>query len=114
VLFAYGKSIQRMPRAFSTALGVIDSLREPPVELVVVGTPGSADYAALTAAVGDVYLPNRIEARVHPEAPASTLKLPLVEGKTLVQGKAALYVCRDFSCQQPITDPAQIRAALGV
>jgi uncharacterized protein YyaL (SSP411 family) len=113
-VFAYGKSIQRMPRAFSTALGVIDSLSEPSTEIVLVGAPGSPDYDALAAAVAGVYLPNRIEARIRPEAAPQALKLPLVEGKSVVPGKAALYVCRNFTCQKPITDPADVPSALGV
>ncbi|HRC25072.1 MAG TPA: aldo/keto reductase, partial [Nitrospira sp.] len=37
---------------------------------------------------------------------------PLLQGKALVGGKAALYVCRNFACRQPITDPADLPALL--
>ena len=37
---------------------------------------------------------------------------PLLTGKTLVNGKAALYVCRNFSCEAPITNPNAVGAAL--
>ena len=33
----------------------------------------------------------------------------LVAGKDRIDGKAALYVCRDFACKRPVTDPAEVR-----
>jgi hypothetical protein len=34
--------------------------------------------------------------------------VPLLEGKGLVDGKPAVYVCEHFACQAPATDPAQL------
>jgi uncharacterized protein len=31
--------------------------------------------------------------------------VPLLDGKGLVNGQAAVYVCERFACQAPITDP---------
>jgi uncharacterized protein len=37
----------------------------------------------------------------------------LVEGKSAVDGAAAAYVCRDFTCERPTTDTSALAAALG-
>jgi hypothetical protein len=38
--------------------------------------------------------------------------VPLLAGRTLVAGAPAAYVCRDFTCRLPVTDPVELRAAL--
>ncbi len=107
---AYGRQIARHPRAFARSLIVVELLMNGPVELALVGRPGEAGYEALRAEVNRTYLPNRIIAHHDPEGPAT--RHPLLLGKGLVQGKAALYLCRNFACQTPITDPAAVAAAL--
>ena len=33
-------------------------------------------------------------------------------GKSLVDGKAALYVCHNFTCQAPVTTPDAVEALI--
>jgi uncharacterized protein YyaL (SSP411 family)/aryl-alcohol dehydrogenase-like predicted oxidoreductase len=109
-LRAYGRAIARSPRAFTTSLAVLDLLLEGPVELALVGSPGRDDYEALRREAAARYLPNRIVAHHDPASPPSAL--PLLAGKTLVRDAAALYVCRDFACQRPVSAPADVASAL--
>ena len=41
-------------------------------------------------------------------AVGSSDEVPLLVGKTLVHGQAAVYVCERFVCQAPVTDPAAL------
>jgi uncharacterized protein YyaL (SSP411 family) len=109
-LDAYGGLVSRSPRAFATALSVVDFLERGPVELALVG-PAGADREAFEAALGKRYLPNRIVALLDPEAAEQPLP-PLLAGKGTVGGKPALYVCRNFACAAPLTDPSGVDAAL--
>jgi len=106
---AYGKLVGQAPRAFATSLSVIELLEAPPLELAVVGSAGSAEREALEAALAGHYLPHVLRAHADPGAGAS--RLPLLEGKSLVNGQAALYVCRNFACRAPVTDAASVSAA---
>jgi len=105
---AWGKAIARQPRAFTTTLAAADLLLEGPIELALVGAASERD--ALRAEVARHYLPNRIVALHDPAHGASDL--PLVAGKTTVDGRAALYVCRNFACQRPVTEARDVPAAL--
>jgi uncharacterized protein len=106
----YGRLIARYPRAFAKSLCVVDLLLRGPVELAFIGSPAEPGYEALRAGVNRLYLPNRIIAHHDPQGPDQDH--PLTKGKSLVKGKAALYICRNFSCQAPLTEPARIDAAL--
>ena len=111
-LRAYGKLVERSPRSFATTLGVVDFLLQSPLEIVLAGSAGEASYEALRKALGQRYLPNAIFAHVDPSNAAQADALPLSRGKTLVSGKAALYVCRNFTCAAPLTNVEDLERAL--
>jgi hypothetical protein len=108
---AYGKQINRIPHGFAKSLAVVDLLLEGPTELALIGTPGERRYEALRAEIGRHYLPNRIIAH-HDPAVGDPPPFPLLQGKGFINGQSALYVCRNFACQAPITDPALVAPAL--
>jgi len=107
---AYGKQMTRYPRAFAKSLALVDLLTEGPVELALVGQTDDPGFSALLQAMREVYLPNRIIAATHIVDGSSGH--PLLAGKKMVNGRAALYLCRNFSCQQPLIDPLAVTEAL--
>ena len=38
--------------------------------------------------------------------------VPLLDGRHPVDGSPAVYVCRNFTCRTPVTDPMELREAL--
>ena len=84
------------PSAFGWALCALDLYLATPRELAVVGDPGS--QVARAALRG--FDPNGVVAFGPSE------EVPLLAGKTLVDGKPAVYVCERFACRAPVTDPA--------
>jgi len=109
-LNAYGSVIAQYPRAFAKSLLVIDFLMDGPVEIALVGVTGSNDLEELRREVGRHFVPRRIEAVGDPAATGT--KFPLLRDKSLVDGKAALYVCRGFACQAPVTSAQDVAGAL--
>ncbi len=90
--------MSRAPSAFGWALCALDLYLAPPRELAIVGGPDS-DVAR--AALRD-FDPNAVVAFGPGDG------VPLLEGKTLVDGKPAVYVCERFACRAPVTDPAAL------
>ena len=109
---AYGSMISRYPRGFAKSLCVADFLLTGPVELAFVGPRGSRDLESLLTETAKRFLPNRIVGLLDPSQAAGAEELPLLRGKTTVDGKAALYVCRDFACRAPVTEPAEVAEQL--
>jgi uncharacterized protein YyaL (SSP411 family)/aryl-alcohol dehydrogenase-like predicted oxidoreductase len=109
---AHGRSIERAPRAFATSLGVVDALLAGPVEVVLVGTRDDVGSEALARALGARFLGARVIVHHAPGAGSSHARAELLAGKTLVDGRAAAYVCRAQTCRAPATDEAGLEAAL--
>ena len=109
----------RYPRAGGTGLAVAEALLSGPAEIAIVGPdddPRTDDLlrAALHAAPpGAVFAvgpgPEAAAARAAEDA-----KVPLLAGRGLVKGGPAAYVCRGFTCQAPVTTPAELRETLRV
>jgi uncharacterized protein YyaL (SSP411 family) len=105
----FGRVLPRAPRAFVSMLAVLDLLERGPLELALVGPVDDLRTRAFERAIARHYLPNRLLAHARG---AGHETLPLLAGKQLVAGAPALYVCRNFACAAPITDPAQVETAL--
>jgi aryl-alcohol dehydrogenase-like predicted oxidoreductase len=107
---AYGRQMARYPRAFAKSLAVVDLLSEGPTELAFVGAPNDPGLEALQRAVREVFLPHRVIASS--DGTGKPSNHPLLSGKGLVEGTAALYICRNFACQRPLTDPQEVTETL--
>ena len=107
---AYGHQIAQIPRGYAKSLMVVEYLLNAPTEFALVGLPGERNYDQLRTEVDRTFVPNRIIAYQNDEDGAVTH--PLVKGKTRVDGNGALYICQNFTCQAPITDPQQVASVL--
>ena len=113
----------RFPRAAGWGLAVAEALLSGPAEIAVVGPPGAAGTAALhrtalhAAPPGAVIALGDGSGPAGGSAPAGGLaagadRVALLAGRGLVNGGPAAYVCRDFTCLAPVTEPDALRAAL--
>ena len=82
-------------------------------QVVLVGDASTAEFQALQGSLQHIYRPTAIVVPVLPQhREALTRLLPWIAAMHEVDGHAAAYVCRDFSCQLPATSPDQLIAQL--
>ena len=101
--------IGRAPMAFGYTLVAVDFLHSPSVEIAVVADRAEA-LNDLLEVVHATFLPHKVLVGYGGEASAQP-QLPLLEGKE-PSGRAAAYICRDFQCEAPETDPEKLRQRL--
>jgi uncharacterized protein len=97
----------RFPRAAGWGLAVAEAALSGPVEIAIVGPPGPRRAALHQTAL-------------HAAPPGAVIAcgdgtaggIPLLAGRTPAADGPAAYVCRDFACKAPVTEPDQLRAGL--
>jgi uncharacterized protein YyaL (SSP411 family) len=113
----------RYPRAAGSGLAVAEALLSGPVEIAIIGplddkrTTDLHRTAMAAAPPGAVIAVGPPAAAAAAGLPGTTSQpaaqpIPLLAGRGLVDGRPAAYVCRDFACRMPVTEPGQLRAAL--
>ena len=94
-------------------LCAMDYALSTPKEVVVVGERDDAATKALLEAVHSRFIPNKVVAGMASEDDPISDELALLEGRGLVGGRPTAYVCQNYACQLPVTDPAALLEQLG-
>jgi uncharacterized protein YyaL (SSP411 family) len=111
VLTALVPSMRQHPSAFGHLLCALDDLIGPFYEVALVGEPAAAGMIALERALASRFLPRMAQA-LGSGSQTEEPVVPLLEGRTLVNGQPAAYVCQGFLCQQPVTSPEALLDAV--
>jgi uncharacterized protein len=85
-------------------LRALDFHLSPTREVALVGD----DVGDLAAVVREKPRPHLVLAG----GPEGSDQPPLLEGRTAVDGKPAAYVCENFTCRLPVTDPTDLSGEL--
>jgi uncharacterized protein YyaL (SSP411 family) len=99
----------RFPRAAGAGLAVAEALISGPAEIAVVGPSSDPRTAELHRTALRFAPPGAVLA----VGTGSGSSIPLLEGRGLIDGAPAAYVCRQFVCQAPVTSPDELRDLLG-
>ncbi|HEV7885248.1 MAG TPA: thioredoxin domain-containing protein, partial [Solirubrobacteraceae bacterium] len=105
VLRLFAELLGRSPLSFGHLLQALDFHLAPTREVALVGT----DTAELQRAVRAEFRPHVVLAGGDGDDAAG---VPLLEGRTALDGGAAAYVCERFTCRRPVTEPAELQALL--
>ncbi len=113
-LRAASDQLAQMPSASTQMLCALDASLGKGRQIIIAGAPAAADTKALLREVRSVFSPNQILllADGGPGQAWLSERLEFLKTAKPVGGKAAAYVCENFTCQAPVTDPAALRELL--
>ncbi len=102
----------RAPAGTGRWLAALDFYLSTPKEVAVVGPADDPATAALLREINGRYLANRVLVGADGEEGASSSGLPLLQGRSKVDGKPTAYVCENYACQLPVTDAEALAGQL--
>ena len=111
----FAPRLTTMPRAVPMMAAALSTWHAGMSEVVIVGPRDDAATADLARAVERSYQPFLVLVRFDPasgEASRLTDLLPWIGSYGMRGGRPTAYVCRNFACDAPTTDPTELAATL--
>ncbi|MBA3833166.1 MAG: thioredoxin domain-containing protein [Chthoniobacterales bacterium] len=111
---AFAPALQHFPSALPQMLVALNFSLTKPKQIVIAGEKEGAGTRALLAEVRRHFLPDTILLLVDGAEGQKFLGERLAEVRAMqpVDGKAAAYVCENFTCKAPVTSPDELRKLL--
>jgi hypothetical protein len=108
LLKAFSDTISKSPSAFSQTLTGLDFEIGPSYEIVVSSSESDFQVFQMINEIRKIYVPNKIIMLKTDSNGLEKLSDYVAEQKP-VNGKTAVYICRNFSCDLPFTDPEMLK-----
>jgi len=112
-LEAIGQVLEREPAAAGQSLIALDFLLAPIEEFAVVAGPDPAEFRAVLETIATPFRPHKV---VAPATLANAIslshKMPLLADRPLRSERTTTYVCKHFTCREPVVGVAGVEAAL--
>ena len=110
------QAMSQSPGGTGHWLSALDFYVSSPKEIAVIGPRDDPATQALLDTVFHRFLPNKVvmgvEPPLSPTVGNSGSDIPLLAGRGMVGGLPSAYVCQNYACQLPVTDPAGLAEQL--
>ena len=104
---------ERQASAAPFLIGVAELLRQPPSHLVICGRASDRHtQELLEIALAAPWNPARSMVVVADGDQALRQQIPLLAGLSTQDGRPVAYLCENYSCQLPTSDPEELRKKL--
>ena len=112
---AFADRLASAPTSMPQMLCAVDATLAKPRQVVIAGPRDRADSRALLREVHEHFLPNKLLLLADGAEGQGWLGQHLEFLKTVapLDGKSAAYVCENFACQLPTSDPKKLGELLG-
>jgi uncharacterized protein YyaL (SSP411 family) len=113
-LESFGGTIDAYPTAYTEALCALDFALGPTAEVVVAGRVGDTTASAMLRLLQTRHLPRTVFARRREDPDPLVALLPYTAAMEAPAEGAAAHVCRDRSCERPVSRVEDLAAATQV
>jgi uncharacterized protein YyaL (SSP411 family) len=116
LLQAFSDRVTQYPSSHTLLISALDFALGPSFEVVISGSLQSSDTQAMLRALRQPFLPSKVVVFRPSDVPKPPIgKLaPYTQSQKPLHGKATAYVCQNYICNTPTTDPQAMLAALGL
>jgi uncharacterized protein YyaL (SSP411 family) len=105
-------AMSKAPAAFGRLLCALDLYLSSPSEVALIGDLRSGEMLEMLRAVWGSYVPNKVVAACYPEDEEAMRIVPLLAYRPPVDGHVTAYICRNYVCEAPTTDPQEVVSML--
>jgi uncharacterized protein len=110
----FGQVMQQAPQGTTRFLSALDFSLTKPKQIVIAGSREGDDTRNLLRFVHAHFIPNKILILAdESESDETGMSFaPFLRGLTRIGGLATAYVCENYTCELPVTDPDKLSAML--
>ncbi len=106
---AFSGSLNKIPISHSMHMVALDFALGDTFEIVIVGEYSADDTKNMQKALGDEYIPNKVVLFKDASADHGLGEIaPFTQDQDTMNGKTTAYVCRNYVCELPVTEPNEM------
>jgi uncharacterized protein YyaL (SSP411 family) len=111
---SFAAQIEQVPLGYTQYLSALLFAVGPSYEVVIAGDPEQESTQIMLKKLRQGYHPHQV-VLLRPDAIDDWLlkTIPALDGQVQLNGKATAYVCQDYQCSAPTTDPEKMIELLG-
>ena len=106
-----GAQIENYPTGLTNWLIALDNLLNPPKEVAISGSLEAEATKKMLSVIWETYRPDVIVA-LQPAGKDYSQIIPLLKDRVQLKRETTVYVCKNFTCELPTTDPEKMRMTL--
>ena len=106
----FSGNIRQFPSAYTQMLLATEFAVGPSREVVIAGKPGARDTEEMLRELGRLFLPNKVVILRPSDDTAGQIEAiaEYTKHQQGIDSKATAYVCRNYNCELPTTDPKKM------
>ncbi|MBN1766356.1 MAG: thioredoxin domain-containing protein [Sedimentisphaerales bacterium] len=104
---AFARQVNSRPSAYTQLLCALDFTHGPTYEITIAGTKNSPDTYAMLKTLNQNFIPNKI-VLLNTGQPPITQLAPYTKHQPPLNHQATAYICQNYTCKKPTTNPDEM------